>query len=279
MTLDPTAAVPAADETWIRQLTQGFGALLGRALSEYDPDAVYAAYFGGNFISEIEYAHDDAWVDPEALAGRRAVEDTPLSMYDMGEPPLVFDASESIFELRPSELPDALAADVPGVTFSEPDSPYPLVRGRDLGELLARHGVDLTDPDLAEGWTVCHARIASDGSLLSALCAATGIGLAERYLVAFADEPAEEWEQALEAVENLELRAHLALGCRESYESEGLSFSRGGPDVMPLLRDEGCATIAAWEECQGQVEIAVVRLADAVAGRGARKSDEDVSAH
>jgi hypothetical protein len=187
VTLDPTAAVPAADETWIRQLTQGFGALLGRALSEYDPDAVYAAYFGGNFISEIEYAHDDAWVDPEALAGRRAVEDTPLSMYDMGEPPLVFDASESIFELRPSELPDALAADVPGVTFSEPDSPYPLVRGRDLGELLARHGVDLTDPDLAEGWTVCHARIASDGSLLSALCAATGIGLAERYLVAFAE--------------------------------------------------------------------------------------------
>lgn len=256
------------DDAWMEQLAQGFGALLGRPLSEFDPGAVYAAYFGGNLIGEAEYARDEAWVDPEALAGRRLIEDTPLSMYDMGEPPLVFDASESIFELNMSELPDALAADVAEVAVSEPGSSYPLVRGRDLGELLARHEVDLTDPDLAEGWTVCHARIASDGTLLGALCAATGVGLAERYLVAFAGEPAKQWQRDLDAVEDAELRAHLTLGCREPWESEGLSFGRGEQNAAPPLSEQGCALIASWEECQGQVEIALVQLTDAVAGRG-----------
>jgi hypothetical protein len=266
VTLDSSAA---DDDAWIRKLTQGFGALLGRPLSEFDPDAVYAAFFGGNWINEIGFRRDKAWVAPDALAGRRVVEDEHLVIYDMGEAPLVFDASESFFEMNPAKLPEALAADVATVTISEPDSHYPLVRGRELGELLARNNVDLTDPQLADGWRVCHARIASDGSLLGALCAATGIGLAERHL-ATDDEggkPAEDRQQALAAVDDDALRSHLKIGCREWWDSPGLCFFGIERQDKPPMYEQGCTLIGFWEECQNQVEIAVAQLNDAVAGR------------
>jgi hypothetical protein len=64
-----------------------------------------AVRVGGNFINEIEYDQDAVWVSPAALTGAEPVIwDYPP--YDVGEPPLQFDASQSIFEfIETANLP------------------------------------------------------------------------------------------------------------------------------------------------------------------------------
>jgi hypothetical protein len=256
-----------ADAEWRRRLAEGFAALLGRPLDEFDPGAVYAAFFGGDFIYELEYHRDEAWLDPEALAGRALIEDTPFILYDQGEAPLRFDAAGSVFEFTDaSALPADFAAALTAACFSDAGPGPGLIRGRDLGALLARHGVDLTEERYASCWSVCHARIASDGTLLDALRAATGIGDGPDSLVAYDGEAAKELAELIAAVPDPELRAHLTLGCQEPGSADGLCYMGAEGSGSPVLEDEGCEQLACWEDGSGQVDVAVVRLSDIAAG-------------
>ena len=267
--------------TWERQLADAFEILLGRPLSGYAAEAVYAVYFGGNWFGEGEFDRDAAWVGPEALAGREAVAFDDLELYYQGEVPLRFDASESWFEItnadgRPADaakdlagLPEGAAEDL--IAAFLPDSPFTLVRGRDLGAVVDRHRIDLA----AVNWQVAYPKIVSDGSLIDAMRVATGIGHGPENLVALtgkdADraEPEESWATALAEVTPVELRDHLLLGCQERGTGVGLAFlgasSSSGAD--PLLPDDDCELLACWDEDENQREVNVVRLSDAVAGR------------
>ena len=250
-------------EDWQQILTDGFGAFLGRSLDEYGPDASYGAYFwAGNFLREVEFADDPQWLDPEALAGRLLVEDENIVMYDEGEAPLRFDASTSIFAFEDeSVLPPEFAA---GLSAASLPSNKGLVLGRDLGDLLTRHPVDLTGEALAEAWYVLYPRISSDGTLRDAMRAATGVGEGPDSLIEFDGEPDEEWEENVARVAHPGLRAHLSFGCQEVGET---TLSYVAEDFLSFwgLEGEGCSVIAAWDEIQNQVEVGVFRLAGALA--------------
>jgi hypothetical protein len=266
---------------WEQRLASAFEILLGRPLSSYAAEAVYAVYFDGNWFGEGEFDRAAAWVSPVALSGREAVAFDDLQLYYQGEVPLRFDASESWFEItnadgRPAraaedlaDLPKGAAEDL--IAAILPGSRFTLVRGRDLAAVVDRHRIDLAAVD----WRVAYPKIVSDGSLVDAMRAATGIGHGPENLVASTGqdaaqaEPEECWAAALAAVTPTELRDHLLLGCQERATGVGLTFlgasSASGAD--PLLPDDDCALLACWDEDENQREVNVVRLSDAVAGR------------
>ncbi|MFE0426760.1 hypothetical protein [Streptomyces sp. NPDC058953] len=245
---------------WDRQLADAFAVVLGRPLDSYDPTAVYAASIDGNFMDEVGFLKDPAWVRPAALRG-----DEPVvwHVFDESARPSLFDASGSVFEIwRPeraeSPLPGEFAAAVAEVAFEEG-----LVRGADLAPLVERYGVDLADPALAGTWTVYFPRLVSDGTLVDALRAALGTGRTPEELMDSAIEADEEWADELAAIAHPGLRAHL-----------GFFFSDGDTGMVPLgdeataggLESSGCEPVAGFEDGHGQVDIRVVRLSDRVVG-------------
>ncbi|GAA3090626.1 hypothetical protein [Streptosporangium carneum] len=254
-------SVTSTEVGWETLLSGAFEALLGRPLASYDPDAVYAAYYHGNFFREARLDREPTWLNPVVLAGGEPIEVGDLYLYDMGEPPLRFDASRSIFHVSSDGLPDAFAADLEAACFA-PD----VVRGADLAPVLWRHGLDLTDSALARNWEVCYARIASTGTLLDAMRVATGIGRTPGSLIAFEGEAEEEWEQALAAVPHPGLRAHLRLGCCDPADAEGLTYLGSEVFLGSLLGDLGCSVVAGWEDGHGQVDVTVIQLDDVVVG-------------
>ncbi|MEV7288283.1 hypothetical protein AB0O01_27620 [Streptomyces sp. NPDC093252] len=285
----PSAPSTAAPDAWDRQLADAFAALLGRPLGEYDPDAVYAARIGGNLIDEAGFLRDPEWVRPAALRGALPVVwDCPV--FDESDRSPVFDAGGSVFGVgamgvgamgeragggvpeggvvgvpeasgaEPSALPEGFAGDVADVCFSPG-----LVRGADLAPLLERHGVDLADPALAGTWRVLFPRLVSDGTLLGALCAALDTGRTPGDLVPFTTGPGAEWAGALASVAHPGLRAHLGHFCTDG--EEGLMPVHGSARAGLGEGEEGCVGVAGWEDMFGQIELAVVRLSDRVAGR------------
>ena len=266
MTHDASAGAPHAQE-WRRVLTEGFGAFLGRPLSEYDPDASYGAYFwAGNFLSEIGFASDARWVDPEALAGRLLIEDENIVMYDEGEPAPSFDAAASVFVIEDeSALSAELVTELGTASFPSGKAGERLVLGRELGALLERHQVDLADEAFAGAWYVIYPRIASDGTLVDALRVAAAVGADEGpdSLIDFDGEPDEHWEPYLADVAHPGLRAHLSFGCQDAGEAS-LRRVEGDEASFWGLAAEGCSMVAAWDETENQVEVAVFRLAGAL---------------
>ncbi|MEY9857023.1 hypothetical protein ABH935_002631 [Catenulispora sp. GAS73] len=269
MTDGAVTGTPDASD-WQQVLSDGFGAFLGRPLDEHGPEAVYGAYYwAGNFLADVGFADDAAWVDPEALAGRLTVTNEDIVMYDEGEVAPCFDAATSIFVFEDeSALPAAFAADLSAAAFpsSEPDSR--LILGRDLGALLARHDeVDLTDEVAAGTWHVLYPRIASDGTLRDALRAATSIGDGPDSLIEFHGKPEERWQAALSRVAHPGLRAHLSFACQEIGAA---SLHYVGEDDLTFwgLTGEGCSVVAAWDETENQVEVAVFQLAGALLAKG-----------
>ncbi|MFE7528448.1 hypothetical protein ACFU7Y_22400 [Kitasatospora sp. NPDC057542] len=258
MTYHPAAV---ADADWDRQLAHAFGVLIGRPLTEYDSEAVYAACVTGNYMEEIDFRTEHAWVRPAALRGEEPFVST-LYLFDEAEGTPVFDPSTSVFEFRPAggtaEFPEGFVAAVEVACFSGH-----LLRGVDLAPLLERYGVDLTSPGFAGTWEVHTAVLVSDGTLLDALRAAFGTGRTPEELTPFTAEPEEEWAQELAAIPNPELRTHLGYFCTD-----------GDTGLMPVLEDttvhglddEGCEAVAGWEDGHGQAEITVIRLSDLVAG-------------
>ena len=260
------------DAGWRQLLTDGFGAFLNRPLDDdADPDAEYGAYYwAGNFLQDVGFASDARWVDPEVLAGRVLVEDDNIVMYDVGEAPLRFDAAASIFVIEnDAAMPYSFATELSAAAFPSTEPGEHLVLGRDLGALAERHKVDLTDSALEGAFYVLYPRIASDGTLVDALRVATAIGEQPDSLIEFDGEPAEEWAAQLARVEHPDLRAHLSFCCQEPG---AVSLHYVAEDELTFwgLTGEGCPIIAAWDETQNQVEVAVVRLAGALTAKAAR---------
>lgn len=265
------ASVGTTDhEDWRQVLSDGFGAFLNRSLDD-DPGAVYGAYYwAGNFLRDIGFAGDARWADPEALAGRVLVEDENIVMYDMGEAPLRFDAAGSIYVFGDvSALPPDFAAELSAASLPSSEPGERLVLGGDLGTLAARHHVDLADSALEGAWYVLYPRIASDGTLVDALRVAAAIGDKPDSLIEFEGEPDETWAAQLARVEDPGLRAHLSFGCQDVGETS-LHYVADDELTFWGLTAEGCSVIAAWDETENQVEVAVFRLAGALGATTAR---------
>lgn len=267
------------DASWRQILTDGFGAFLDRPLNDdADADAAYGAYYwAGNFLQDIGFASDARWVDPEALAGRVLVEDDNIVMYDVGEAPLRFDAAASIFVIgNGSAMPHAFATELSAAAFPSSKPGEHLVLGRDLGALAERHKVDLTDSVFEGAFYVLYPRIASDGTLVDALRVAAAIGEEPDSLIEFDGEPAEEWAAQLARVEHPGLHAHLSFCCQDAGEA---SLSYVAEDELTFwgLTGEGCSVIAAWDETENQVEVAVVQLAGALAATARTVSGDQAS--
>ncbi|MBW4717558.1 hypothetical protein [Saccharothrix obliqua] len=251
-----TSTSPLPDN-WRRQLTRAFEILLGGPLSDHPGDAVHVAYVGGNVFDEFGYNRVADWVRPAALRGAEPVV-LDCSLFDAGEPPSRFDAANSVFEFEDVRETGhaAFAADLAGASFGGG-----LVRGGDLAVLAERHGVDLADDTWTGRWYVPYPRLVSDGTLWDAMRVALTLGDGPADVLPLEGEAAEEWAEALEAVEDPGLRAHLAHYCGDG--DSGLLYLRSTGDVMA---EEGCSVVANWEEGQSQVEFTVVRLSDLVAG-------------
>ncbi|GAA3147208.1 hypothetical protein GCM10010486_11160 [Nonomuraea roseoviolacea subsp. carminata] len=242
--------------SWRAQLTGAFEILLGRPLTSFDADAVYATFFGGDLINELGFTRDTAWVNAAALGGAEPVVwDYPV--FDLDDPLPAFDASRSVFEFDKAGLPPAFEADLAAACFSGR-----LVLGGDLVPLLARY--DLTASDLRDTWTACYPRLVSDGTLFDAMRVATALGTGPESLLPLEAEAAEEWREALADLTPPELFAHLSYFCTEG--EEGLMYLRTERSGGDLLADEGCRLIANWEEGQSQVEFAVVQAGELLAG-------------
>ncbi|MEU5097948.1 hypothetical protein [Streptomyces sp. NPDC020996] len=250
---------PATGDDWESSLTQAFGVLLGHPLSDFDSGAVYAADYSGSWLSESQSNRDPAWLEPAALTGRETITNENLLLLDeVGYPELRFDASRSQFEIDAAvEFPAAFKEDLAAVKLRGHER-WPVVRGADLARLTARHGVDLTSPDLpAKTWCVVRARIASDGTLLDALRVATGIGEGPDGLVlreAKDTAMGAEIEAAIAAVEHAGIRAHLRAFC-SPHSDLGLCIS-----YMRKCKEEGSPLVALWEVAGEQFEITVQRV-------------------
>ncbi|MGV9310611.1 WD40 repeat domain-containing protein [Streptomyces sp. NPDC003691] len=266
----PTGA--AADADWESSLAQGFGVLLGRPLSDYDPDARYGAYYGGNFLDETESDRDPAWLSPDALSGKVPVVLESLLLHsELDLPELRFDARRSLFEIDPEGLPEAFAEDLDAAGLPS----FRIIRGDELARLLDRHGLDLTDPDLPEDtWTVWQARIVSDGTLLGALRAATAIGQGPDSLVPYRDvnngdlgtEAAAE--ALVAAVHHPGLRAHLrTFSEAESHDLDYQVYSTRNGDWSGWQGNawkEAGVLVTQWLGAVDQYEVSVVQLGTAL---------------
>jgi hypothetical protein len=244
----------AITDSWEDLLTAAFEILLDRPLTSYDPHAIYAAFFGGNFMDEMHYNRDPTWLDRDALEGGKAITISDLSLYYLNEPPLQFDASGSIFELDLDTLPDAAASRLATACFS--GRGYGLITGRSLSAVLKDFPPDV----LGDGWSVAYPRIASDGTLWDAMRVATGLGRTAASLIPFNQDACEHWRMRLATISHPGLRAHLAIGCAEPWDAEGLVYYGADSSGKALQEKEWCVLIANWEEGQSQREVAVAQL-------------------
>ncbi|MGX2996829.1 hypothetical protein JNUCC64_21565 [Streptomyces sp. JNUCC 64] len=261
----PADTPPSPDGDWDRRLADAFAVLLGRPLSAYDPDAVYAASAHGNLMHESEFERDPAWVRPAALSGAEPVV-WNCSLFDDSVRTPVFDASGSVFEFPAGDAGSALPADF-SAAVAAARLTGELVLGADLAPLVERYGVDLADPAFRGAWTVFFPRLVSDGTLLGALKAALDTGHRPEDLMESSADPDEEWEERLAAMDHPGIRDHLKHFCTD-----------GDTGLMPLteaelwasgLEEAGCETLAAWEDGHGQIDIEVVRLGPLLAGPAA----------
>ncbi|WP_148085997.1 hypothetical protein [Actinocorallia herbida] len=247
---------------WEAELAGVFAGFLGRPLAEFDGDAVHAAFFGGNFVSEVGYLRDDAWVKPAALRGAEPVV-WDYEIFDEGGPLLEFDASRSVYEFVGKGLPEVFAADLAAACF-EPG----LARGADVAPLLDGHGIDLRAPGLRDSWYVCHPRLVSDGTLFDAMRVALRLGRGPdgMLLPPLEDtEPDEEWAGLLAGIDDPALAAHVSHFCADG--DLGLMCLGADAVIGSLLTDRGSTVLAHWEEGQDQIELTVVRLGPLLGGR------------
>jgi hypothetical protein len=251
----PNLPTPTTGDDWESSLTQAFGVLLGRPLSDFDSSAEYSADYSGPWLYESQSNRDPAWLEPAALTGRETITNKNLLLLDeVGYPELRFDVSRSLFEIdAEAEFPAAFKKDLAAVRRAGHEG-WPQVRGADLAHLTARHGVDLTSPDLpAKTWSVTRATIASDGTLLDALRVATGIGEGPDSLV-LCEEKDATTEAAVAAVEHAGIQAHLRAFC-SPHSDLGLCVW-----YMAKCREEGSPLVAQWADEGEQFEITVQRV-------------------
>ena len=97
-------------------------------------------------------------------------------------------------------------------------------------------------------------------ALWDAMRVALGFGLDASSLIPFEGEASEPWGSESGGYPPRGLRAHLAIGCAEPWDGDGLCYLGATRSGGRILKDQGCALIANWEESQCQREVAVVQL-------------------
>ncbi|SCF20507.1 hypothetical protein GA0070558_14911 [Micromonospora haikouensis] len=242
-------------------LTHAFAALLGRSDL---PAGSYDAYYGGDTLDE--FLLPAPWLTPAALASSApvALPDVDACYLDDDHEALAweFDLANSLFAVEWADdvLPAAFLTDV---RAADPDM---LVRGADLGVLLARHGIDLADESAQRLSYRISAllRLATDGTLHDAMRMAT---FTHRLPVLAEFGPdgqrrvEQDWEQALAGVEPPELRDHLRLHCLEPFWSRAAGACHLGANEWPTgtsALDGRRKLVAGWEFGESQSGVAVV---------------------
>lgn len=270
---------------WDDALSSAFEILLGGRPAG-DPTARYGVYHASESFDEFLFPNP--WATPDALAGRE-----PRPLPDAEEYPFSpfawrFDLSESLFCFDPELLTgtgpwgdgghkgprpfdDAFVADLRAVS-SLGEGGEVLVYGAELGPLLGRHGIDLTDKRSKKlnGWLTVLLRVATDGTLMDAMRAATFTERGPDHLVSVREIPRprsvdERWEERLDAVTYPGLRDHLRMLCRTQDDARSEGGFYCGTDYWPstdVLEAVGCSLVAGWEFGESQAGTAVVRLPD-----------------
>lgn len=275
--------VPAA---WDAVLTAALAILLGERPID-DPAASYGVYFAS---AGKELFFPNTWMTPATLVDPTPRE-LPVKVYELSPLAWRFDLSRSLIQfdadvldgtnwwtadgvLGPTPFSAEFAADVRAASMV--GAREALVRGADLGPLLARHGVDLADQrcdKLGLDLNVLF-RVATDGTLVDAMRAATFTMGGPEYLVpahgaAHFDKAEAKWEEALAAVPHPGLRDHLRRLCIDNDDNDSV----GGlccedlwwPYATEYLADIGCELVTSWIYTEWPDATAVVRLPDALA--------------
>ncbi|MFF2847547.1 hypothetical protein ACFVT5_14655 [Streptomyces sp. NPDC058001] len=279
---------PVADPSgWDAALANAFEILLD-GQPAVDPAARHGVYYASDPLDEFLFPNP--WATPDALSGRepRHLPD-PDGEYPFSPWAWRFDLSESLFRFDadllagtgpwgdgghkgPRPFDDAFVADLRTVS-SVDEAGEVLVHGAELGPLLSRHGVDLTNKESKKlnTWLTVLLRVATDGTLTDAMRAATFTERGPEHLVSMhdiryacsADEP---WEEGLSAVTHPALRDHLRMLCltKERARSEGGFYCGTGywPWQTEVLDAVGCSLVAGWGFGESQAGTAVVRLPD-----------------
>ena len=144
--------------------------------------------------------------------------------------------------------------------------------GAELGPLLGRHGIDLTNKRSKKlnGWLAVLLRVATDGTLTDAMRAATFTERGPDHLVSVREVPRprsadERWEEKLSTVTYPGLRDHLRMLCRTQDDARSEGGFYCATDYWPstdVLEAVGCSLVAGWEFGESQAGTAVVRLPD-----------------
>ncbi|MFI1380475.1 hypothetical protein [Embleya sp. NPDC020886] len=271
---------------WDAALTGAFEILLG-GRPAVDPAAGYGVYYASDSLDEFLFPN--SWATPGALVDResRRLPD-PDGEYPFSPWAWRFDLSGSLFRFDadllagtgpwgegghkgPRPFDDAFVADLRTVSSID-EAGEVLVHGAELGILLGRHGVDLTDMECKKlnGWLSVLLRVATDGTATDAMRAATFTERGPAHLVSIRDmsavrAAAQPWEASLSAVAHPALRDHLRMLClsEEDARSEGGFYC--GTDHWPwadVLEAVGCSLVAGWGFGESQAGVAVVRLPD-----------------
>ncbi|MFE6866715.1 hypothetical protein ACFVFS_09170 [Kitasatospora sp. NPDC057692] len=285
MTTPETA--PAADSSdWDAALAGAFEILLGD-LPALDPAARYGVYYASDSLDEFLFPNP--WTAPDALSDRAPRQlpglegEYPFSpctwRFDLGGSLFRFDAdllaATGVWgedgHKGPRPFDDAFVADLRTVSTVDEYGEL-LLRGSELGEILGRHGVDLTDPHATKlnTWLTVLLRVATDGTLTDAMRAATFTERGPDHLVSVRDmsraRPAgEPWEERLGAVAHPALRDHLRMLCLSEADARSEGGFYSGADHWPwsdVLEAAGCSLVTGWGFGESQAGTAVVRLPD-----------------
>ncbi|WP_238016988.1 hypothetical protein KZZ52_13785 [Dactylosporangium sp. AC04546] len=242
-------------------LTFAFAVLLGRP--DF-PAGSYDAYYGGDTLDE--FLLPAPWLTPAALASSApvALPAVDACYLDDDHQALAweFDLADSLFAVEWADdvLPAAFLEDVRALDTDM------LVRGADLGELLTRHGLDLTARSAKRLNYHISAllRLATDGTLHDAMRMATFTHRLPA-LASFAPggmrRVEEGWETALAEVEPPQLRDHLRLHCLEPFWSRDAGACYLGADEWPTgttVLNGRRKLLAGWEFGEAQSGVAVV---------------------
>ncbi|MFJ9434255.1 hypothetical protein ACIRQY_31990 [Streptomyces sp. NPDC101490] len=281
----PETAPPTGPEDWDTALAGAFEILLGG-----QPPAAPATGYGVYYASDSldEFLFPNSWMTVGTLAGREPTTlPDPDGPYPFSPWAWRFDLGGSLFRFDadllagtgawgadghkgPRPFDESFATALRTTHPSDEDGGV-LVRGTDLGLLLARHGADLTgeDSEPLNTWLTVLLRVATDGTLTDAMRAATFTGRGPAHLVStddirYADRAAEPWEERLGAVAHPALRDHLRMLCltREHARSEGGFYraAEGWPWPTEALKTVGCSLVAGWGFGESQAGAVVVRL-------------------
>ncbi|MFJ8442996.1 hypothetical protein [Kitasatospora griseola] len=269
---------------WGAALAEAFATLLGGGAAA-DPTARYGAYYASESLDEFLFPNSWATADALTAAEPRYLPDPdgphPFSPWNWQ-----FDLSASLFRFDPDLLAatgawgedghkgprpfdEAFVADLRAVAAVD-ESDAAVVRGAELGPLLSRHGVDLTDESCRKlnYWLTVVLRVATDGTLDGALRAATFTGRGPGHLVTGhdvrTDRPAAEpWEKRLGALAHPGLRDHLRVLCRSEADARSEGGFCSGSEHWPwsdVLDAVGCSLVMGWGFGESQAGVAAVRL-------------------